>query len=74
MPSPFRANRKGLAVSEGVGVLLLEDLERAKARKAHIYCEITGYGLGMDAFHMTSPHPEGMGAYESIQRPWTKPT
>jgi 3-oxoacyl-[acyl-carrier-protein] synthase II len=65
---PFSANRKGLAVSEGVGVLLLENLEKAKARGAHVYCEIAGYGLGMDAFHMTSPHPEGMGAYESIQR------
>jgi 3-oxoacyl-[acyl-carrier-protein] synthase II len=63
---PFSANRKGLVVSEGVGVLLLENLERAKARGAHIYCEIGGYGLGMDAFHMTSPHPEGVGAYESI--------
>ncbi len=65
---PFSGNRKGLVVSEGVGVLLLEDLETAKARGAHIYCEIGGYGLGMDAFHMTSPHPEGIGAYESIQR------
>lgn len=65
---PFSANRKGLAVSEGVGVLLLEEWERAQARGAHIYCEISGYGLGMDAFHMTSPHPEGQGAYESILR------
>ena len=65
---PFSANRKGLAVSEGVGVLLLEEWEKARARGAHIYCEISGYGLGMDAFHMTSPHPEGQGAYESIQR------
>ena len=65
---PFSANRKGLAVSEGVGVLLLEEWERARARGAHIYCEISGYGLGMDAFHMTSPHPEGQGAYESILR------
>ena len=65
---PFSANRKGLVVSEGVGVLLLEEWEKAKARGAHIYCEIGGYGLGMDAFHMTSPHPEGLGAYESIQR------
>ena len=65
---PFSANRKGLVVSEGVAVLLLEDLEKAKARGAHIYCEIGGYGLGMDAHHMTSPHPEGTGAYESMQR------
>ena len=45
---PFSANRKGLVVSEGVGVLLLEDLERARARGAKVYCEIAGYGLGMD--------------------------
>ena len=63
---PFSGNRKGLVVSEGVGVLLLEDLERAQARGSHVYCQIGGYGLGMDAFHMTSPHPEGNGAYESI--------
>ncbi|HUO57686.1 MAG TPA: beta-ketoacyl-[acyl-carrier-protein] synthase family protein [bacterium] len=65
---PFSANRKGLVVSEGVGVLLLEELGSARARGAHIYCEIGGYGLGMDAYHMTSPHPEGSGAFESIQR------
>ena len=69
---PFSANRKGLAVSEGVGVLLLEDSQKARARGAHIYCEIAGCGLGMDAFHMTSPHPEGMGAFESIQRAMTE--
>jgi 3-oxoacyl-[acyl-carrier-protein] synthase II len=69
---PFSANRKGLVVSEGVGVLLLENLETAKARGAHIYCEIGGYGLGMDAFHMTSPHPEGVGAYESILKALTQ--
>jgi 3-oxoacyl-[acyl-carrier-protein] synthase II len=65
---PFSGNRKGLVVSEGVGVLLLENLEAAKARNAHVYCEIGGYGLGMDAFHMTSPHPEGTGAYESMRK------
>jgi 3-oxoacyl-[acyl-carrier-protein] synthase II len=68
MCRPFSANRKGLVVSEGVGVMFLEDLERAKARGVHIYCEIGGYGLGMDAFHMTSPHPEGTGAFESMQK------
>jgi 3-oxoacyl-[acyl-carrier-protein] synthase II len=68
MCRPFSANRKGLVVSEGVGVLLLEEQEKARARGAPILCEIAGYGLGMDAFHMTSPHPEGIGAYESIQR------
>ncbi len=63
---PFSANRKGLVVSEGVGILLLEEMGRAKARGARVYCEIGGYGLGMDAHHMTSPHPEGSGAYESM--------
>ncbi len=65
---PFSKNRKGLVVSEGVGVLVLEDLDRALARGVHVYCEVGGYGLGMDAHHMTSPHPEGNGAYESILR------
>jgi 3-oxoacyl-[acyl-carrier-protein] synthase II len=65
---PFSANRKGLVVSEGVGVLLLEEEQRARARSAHIYCEVAGYGLGMDAYHMTSPHPEGDGALASIKK------
>jgi 3-oxoacyl-[acyl-carrier-protein] synthase II len=65
---PFSKNRKGLVVSEGVGVLLLEEMEQAKSRGVHIFCEIKGYGLGMDAHHMTAPHPEGTGACESILR------
>jgi 3-oxoacyl-[acyl-carrier-protein] synthase II len=65
---PFSANRKGLVVSEGVGILILEDWERARDRGAHIFSEVLGYGLGMDAYHMTSPHPEGIGAYESMRR------
>ncbi len=65
---PFSKNRKGLVVSEGAGVLVLEEMERARSRGAHVYCEVGGYGLGMDAYHMTSPHPEGTGAHESILR------
>jgi 3-oxoacyl-[acyl-carrier-protein] synthase II len=65
---PFSKNRKGLVVSEGAGVLILEERERALARGSHVYCEIAGYGLGMDAYHMTAPHPEGVGAFDSIQR------
>ena len=64
--SPFDKNRKGLVVSEGAGILILEDEKRAKARGANIYAEIKGYGLGMDAHHMTSPHPEAEGAIASI--------
>ena len=65
---PFSKNRKGLVVSEGVGVLLLERKGRALTRGAHIYCEVAGYGLGMDAHHMTAPHPEGEGAFDSLQK------
>ncbi len=63
---PFDKNRKGLVVSEGAGVLILEDMDRAAARGAPVYAEIKGYGLGMDAYHMTSPHPEGEGAITSM--------
>ena len=63
---PFDKNRKGLVVSEGAGVLILEEMESAKARGAYIYAEVKGYGLGMDSHHMTSPHPEAEGAIASM--------
>ncbi|NLD99667.1 MAG: beta-ketoacyl-[acyl-carrier-protein] synthase family protein, partial [Fibrobacter sp.] len=65
---PFDKNRSGMAVSEGAGVLVIESLERALARGAHIYAEIPGYGLGCDAFKMTIPDPDGTGGIIALQR------
>ena len=65
---PFDKDRKGIIVGEGCGMLLLEELESAKKRKAHIYAEVLGYGLSCDAHHMTSPHPEGKGAAIAMRK------
>ncbi len=59
---PFDKNRKGMMVAEGAGILVLESLESALKRNAHIYAEILGYGLSCDANHMTQPSAEGMGS------------
>jgi 3-oxoacyl-[acyl-carrier-protein] synthase II len=57
---PFDKNRKGMLVGEGAGVVILEDLDEALKRKAHIYAEVLGYGLSCDAHHMTAPSGEGI--------------
>ena len=63
---PFDNDRDGFVLGEGSGAIILEEYEHAKARGAKIYCEVVGGGMSADAYHMTAPHPDGLGVINVI--------
>jgi len=64
---PWDRDRDGFVIGEGSGVVILEELERALERDAPIYAEIVGYGMSADAYHISAPHPDGIGAQEVMR-------
>ncbi len=64
---PFDRDRRGMSIGEGAAFVVLENGERARARDARVYAELTGYGMSTDAFHVTSPHPEGEGMIRAMR-------
>jgi 3-oxoacyl-[acyl-carrier-protein] synthase II len=65
---PFDRDRDGFVIGEGAGILILEELERARRREAPIYCEVVGYGMSADAYHISAPSEQGEGAMLVMRR------